>query len=226
MRILIIEDDEQLTRLMASRFEDENYRVDVAYDGDTGLEMALTGTHGVAIVDWMLPGRDGPAICRAVRNARLPLAILMLTARTQIEDRVAGLNSGADDYLVKPFAFEELLARVQALSRRFTPSANDPTELRCADITLDLHARTARRGNAPLDLTLTEWQLLECFMRHAGQALSRQQIFNQVWKYDSHAHVTMVDVYVSYLRRKLHSGPGSPDPIETVRGIGYRFNPR
>ncbi len=226
MRILIIEDDERLTLLTKSVFEQEHYRVDVAHDGNIGLELALSGAHAVAVIDWMLPGRDGLAICRAVRNARLPLAILMLTARSQVEDRVAGLDNGADDYLVKPFAFQELLARVRVLSRRFTSLNGDAMELRCDDITLDLRAHTARRGNAALNLTTTEWQVLECLMRHPQQALTREQIFAQVWAYDSHAHLTMVDVYISYVRNKLNVGYSRPNPIETVRGIGYRLNVR
>jgi DNA-binding response OmpR family regulator len=179
-------------------------------------------------MDWMLPDRDGPAICRAVRNARLPLALLMLTARGQVEDRVIGLDNGADDYLVKPFAFEELLARVRALSRRFAPAANgsDPMELRCGDITLDVRAHTMRRGNVGVSLTTTEWEVLECLMRHPYQALSREQIFRQVWSYDSQVQVTIVDLYISYLRHKLQVTPEVVNPIETVRGVGYRLNVR
>jgi two-component system, OmpR family, response regulator len=229
MRILIIEDDERLTRLIKSFFEQKNYCLDVAYDGNFGLEMILSGAHTVAIVDWMLPGRDGPAICRAVRNARLPVALLMLTARSQIEDRISGLDNGADDYLTKPFDLDELLARVRALSRRFTPIeviASDPNELRCGDITLDVRAHTARRGNIGLNLTKKEWQVLECLMRHPQQALSREQIFQQVWAYDSQVQVTIVDLYISYVRHKLCVSLDLPDPIETVRGVGYRFNMR
>jgi two-component system OmpR family response regulator len=223
MKILIIEDDQRLTRLMRKVLEEERMTVDVANDGDVGLEMALTGAHDVAIVDWMLPGRDGPAICRAVRSARLPLALLMLTARGQLEDRVSGLNSGADDYLVKPFAFEELLARVRALGRRFSVTGADPDELRSGDLVLDLRAHTARRRDQVLDLTATEWNLLECFIRHPGQSLSRQQILDYVWSYDRDVQPTMVDVYVSYLRRKLNL-PDCSDPIQTVRGVGYRLD--
>ena len=221
MRILIIEDDQRLTRLMARVLLDERLAVDVAHDGDTGLELALRGAYDVAIVDWMLPGRDGPAICRAVRAARLPTALLLLTARGQIEDRVAGLDSGADDYLVKPFAFEELLARIRALGRRFSLTA-DPHELRVGDLVLDTRAHTARRATRPLDLTATEWELLEYLMRHPGQTMTRQQILDHVWSYERDVQTTMVDVYISYLRRKL-SLPGRPDPIRTVRGVGYRL---
>jgi DNA-binding response OmpR family regulator len=222
MRVLIIEDDQRLTRLMARVLEDEHFAVDVARDGDTGLEIALRGATDVAVVDWMLPGRDGPAVCRAIRAARLPTAILMLTARGQVEDRVAGLDSGADDYLTKPFAFDELLARLRALGRRFAEAAGDAWELRRGDLVLDLRARAARRGEQPLDLTATEWNLLECLMRHPGQALNRQQILDYVWSYDRDVQPTMVDVYISYLRRKL-TIPGRPDPIRTVRGVGYRL---
>ena len=222
MRILLIEDDQRLARLVARVLGEERFTVDVAHDGDSGLELALRGTYDVAVVDWMLPGRDGPAICRAVRAARLPTALLLLTARSQIEDRVTGLDSGADDYLVKPFALEELLARVRALGRRFTVAATDPWELRLGDLVLDQRAHTARRGDAVLDLTATEWNLLECLIRHPGQSLSRQQILDYVWSYERNVQTTMVDVYISYLRRKLNQ-PGRPDPIQTVRGVGYRL---
>jgi DNA-binding response OmpR family regulator len=222
MRVLIIEDDQRLARLMARVLEEEHLNVDAAHDGDTGVELALRTAYDVAIIDWMLPGRDGPAICRAIRAARLPTALLLLTARGEVEDRVAGLDSGADDYLVKPFAFEELLARVRALGRRFVVAAGDSSELRCGDIVLDLRARTARRGAQALDLTATEWNLLECLMRHPGQALSRQQLLDYVWSYERDVQVSMVDVYISYLRRKLNLS-GHADPIQTVRGIGYRL---
>ncbi|MGN6360577.1 MAG: response regulator transcription factor [Thermomicrobiales bacterium] len=222
MRLLIVEDDRRLARLMAGVLTEEGLAVDVAHDGETGLDRALGGAYDVAIIDWMLPGRDGPAICRAVRAARLPTALLLLTARAEVEDRVAGLDSGADDYLVKPFAFEELLARVRALGRRFIIAAGAGQELRAGDLVLDLRLHRARRGNQPLDLTPTEWQLLEYFIRHAGQALTRQQILDAVWSYEAEVLPTQVDVYVSYLRGKLRQS-GRPDPLQTVRGVGYRF---
>ncbi|MBI3244725.1 MAG: response regulator transcription factor [Chloroflexi bacterium] len=222
MRVLLVEDDQRLARLIKRVLEDEHFSVDVAHDGETGLEFALSGVHDVVIADWMLPGRDGPAICRAIRAAHLPLAILMLTARGQLEDRVTGLDSGADDYLVKPFAFEELLARVRALGRRFSVASGDAWELRCGDLVLDLRAHSARRGDQALDLTTTEWNLLECLMRHPGQSLSRQQLLDYVWSYERDVQATMVDVYISYLRRKLNV-PGRSDPIQTVRGVGYKL---
>jgi len=224
MRVLVIEDDQRLSRLIARVLEAEHYTVDLAADGHTGLELALRGAHQVAIIDWMLPGRDGPAICRAVRAAGLPLALLLLTARGQVADRVVGLDSGADDYLVKPFAVDELLARVRALSRRYTPAADGPGELRVGDLVLDLRAHAARRGAQTLDLTPTEWNLLEYLMRHPGQALSRQQILDEVWAADMDVQATIVDVYIAYLRRKL-SLRGHADPIGTVRGVGYRLEP-
>lgn len=222
MRILLIEDDKRLASLIARVVEEEGMGIDVAHDGDTGLELALRATYDVVIADWMLPGRDGPAICRAIRTARLPTACLLLTARSQIEDRVAGLDSGADDYVVKPFAFEELLARVRALGRRFTERGGDAWELRHGDIVMDLRTHTARRGETALTLTTTEWRLLECFLRHHGQVMTRQQILDYVWSYESDVRPTSVDVYVSYLRGKLKAG-GRADPILTVRGIGYRL---
>ncbi len=222
MRVVIIEDDQRLARLISRVLDEEHFAADVAHDGDTGLEMALSGSYDVAIIDWMLPGRDGPSIARAIRAARLPTAVLLLTARGQIEDRVVGLDSGADDYLVKPFAFEELLARVRALGRRFTVLSGASDELRAGDLVLDMRARTARRGDRALDLTVTEWNLLEYLMRNAGQTLTRQQILDYVWSFERDVQTTMVDVYISYLRRKLDVR-GLPDPIRTIRGVGYRL---
>jgi two-component system OmpR family response regulator len=222
MRILLIEDDKRLASYIRQVLEEEHHAVDVCYDGDTGLEVALRAAHDVAIVDWMLPGRDGPAIVRGVRSAHVPLAILMLTARTQIEDRVAGLDSGADDYLVKPFSFDELLARVRSLGRRNAPVGTDPFELRVGGLVMDLRLHSARRAEQPLDLTKTEWSLLECFLRHPGRPLTREMIVDYVWSFESEVQKTMVDVYVSYLRNKLDR-PGMKNPIQTVRGVGYRL---
>ncbi|NOK63356.1 MAG: response regulator transcription factor [Chloroflexi bacterium AL-W] len=221
MHVLIVEDDHRMARLLQEELESEQITVDVAEDGHTGLDLVLRGMYDVAIIDWMLPGRDGLSICRAVRAGRLPTAVLLLTARSQIEDRVAGLDSGADDYLIKPFALAELLARVRALSRRFDRDAG-VDELRQGDLILDLRAHIARRGDQRLELTATEWRLLEFLLRHPGQVLSRQQILDYVWSYDHAVQPSLVDVYISYLRHKLDQR-GQPDPIETVRGIGYRL---
>jgi DNA-binding response OmpR family regulator len=223
MRVLVVEDDRKLARLMDQVLSAEGMDVDLAHDGDSGTEQALRGIHEVIVVDWMLPGHDGPSICRAVRAGRLPAGILLLTARGQTEDRVAGLDSGADDYLTKPFAFQELLARIRALSRRhLATTSTDPWELRHDELVLDLRARTARRGDTAVDLTPTEWRLLEFFLRHPAQALSRRQIIDCVWSYGDPIQLTQVDVFVSSLRRKLHRR-GQPDLIATVRGIGYRL---
>ena len=224
MRVLLIEDDKRLTNLIAQVLNEEGFGVDITHDGDIGLEIALRGIHDVAVVDWMLPGRDGPAICHAMRSAHLKTGILMLTARGQVEDRVSGLKSGADDYLVKPFAFDELLARVRALGRRITDPSGDPKELRVGDIVLDLHTHTARRGESLLDLTKTEWSLLEYLMRNPNRVLTRRNILDYVWSYEREIQDTMVDVYISYLRNKLNL-PSRRDPIETVRGVGYRLVP-
>jgi DNA-binding response OmpR family regulator len=223
MRILLIEDDKKLARLLTQAILDEGWQVDAVHEGNGGLELLLRDIYDVAVVDWMLPGRDGPAICRSARSAGVHTALLLLTARSQIEDRVTGLDSGADDYLSKPFAFEELIARLRALSRRHQPNGGDREELRVGDLVMDLRAHTARRGGFTLDLTSTEWNLLEFFLRHPGQSLSRQQILDYVWSYQHDVQFSMVDVYISYLRRKLNL-PGYADPIQTVRGIGYRLN--
>jgi two-component system OmpR family response regulator len=223
MRILLIEDDKRLTTLIKKVLEGEHFSVDVAHNGDEGVEIALRGAHDVAVVDWMLPGRDGPAVCQAIRAARLPIAILMLTARTQVEDRVAGLYSGADDYLGKPFSFDELIARIHVLGRRFNTTTVTPWELRVGNIVLDTRTYTARRADKVLNLTKTEWTLLECLMRHANQTLSREFILDYVWSYENNVQPTMVDVYISYLRNKLHIDH-LKDPIQTRRGLGYTLD--
>ena len=224
MRILLIEDDRRLSKLIRQVLEDENFAVDVAFDGDTGVEIALRGSHDVAVVDWMLPGRDGPSVCQAIRSARLSTAILMLTARSQVEDRVAGLYAGADDYLVKPFSFDELIARIHALGRRLQPNAADAQELRVGNLVMDMRTHSVRRAGAVLDLTKREWTLLECLLRHPGQTLTREYLLDYVWSYEGEVQPTMVDVYISYLRSKLRQ-PGLKDPIKTKRGFGYALDP-
>ena len=222
MRILLVEDDLRLSALICSVLEEEKFNVDKAADGNTGLELAIRDTYEIVILDWMLPGRDGPSICRALRSARVNSAILMLTARGQVEDRVAGLESGADDYLVKPFSFEELIARLHALSRRFNPESGDASELRLGPLVMDIKAHTIRRGDFPIELTKKEWDLLEYFLRNPNQTLTRQSIMDYVWSYDRSVQPEMVDVYISYLRQKLKSS-GMEDPITTIRGFGYRL---
>lgn len=223
MHVLIIEDDQRLAQLIGRTLIREGMTVDLAFDGDNGLELALTGIHDVVILDWMLPKRDGLSIVYALREAQKSLGILMLTAREQVEDRVRGLKMGADDYLTKPFSLEELLARIAAVSRRYNPNPTAANELHANDLIMDFHAHTVQRANTMLNLSLTEWNLLEFLMRNRGQVLTREQIFNRVWTYDSDAQIKAVDIYVSYLRRKLKINDTADDPIETVRGIGYRF---
>lgn len=220
MKILLIEDDKRLSKLVKQVLEDEHYSVDVENDGECGLEVALRAVHDLIIVDWMLPGRDGPSICRSIRSAKMTLPILMLTARGQIEDRVTGLESGADDYLIKPFDFDELIARIRALSRRYAPGSLDPAELRLGSIVMDVKAHTVRRGNQSIELTKKEWELLEYFLRHPNQTLSRPAILDYVWSYEASVQPEMVDVYVSYLRQKI-TVTGMKDPIQTIRGFGY-----
>lgn len=224
MRILLIEDDRQLAQLIERQLRREGHNTDIAHDGDTGLEFALRDAHDLFIVDWMLPNRDGPSICRAVRAAHLTQPILMLTARSQVEDRVSGLDSGADDYLSKPFAFQELLARVRAMGRRAAGALLDGATLRCGDITLDTRAHIATRANTPLSLTITEWKLLEYLVRHQGQVLTRQQLLDAVWTFERDVQPKMVDIYISYLRRALGvADANQDDPIQAVRGVGYRM---
>jgi two-component system, OmpR family, response regulator len=222
MKILLIEDDKRLAKLIKQVLEDEKYSLDVENDGETGLEAAIRGSYDLFIVDWMLPGRDGPSICRKIRSTKITTPILMLTARGQVEDRVAGLESGADDYLIKPFDFDELIARIRALNRRNPLAFTDPDELRLGSIVMDIKAHSLRRADLPIDLTKREWDLLELFLRHPNQTMTRSAILDHVWSLDANVQPEMVDVYVSYLRQKL-TVTGKKDPIQTVRGYGYKM---
>ena len=197
--------------------------MDIANDGDTGMDLALRGTYDLLILDLMLPGRSGLDICKQVRARKLQPAILMLTARGSIEDRVAGLRIGADDYLVKPFAMEELVARVDALLRRGR-AITDTQRLQVGDLTLDLLRREAQRDGRIIELTAKEFALLEYLMRHPGQVLTRTQIIDHVWRYDSDALSNVVDIYIHYLRDKIDRASARP-MIKTMRGVGYRIEP-
>jgi DNA-binding response OmpR family regulator len=223
MHILIVEDEQRLARLVARVLGEERHVVDIANDGDTGLDLALRGTYDLLILDLMLPGRSGLDICKQVRAHKLQPAILMLTARGAIEDRVAGLRIGADDYLVKPFAMEELVARVDALLRRGR-AITDTQRLQVGDLTLDLLRREAQRDGRIIELTAKEFALLEYLMRHPGQVLTRTQIIDHVWRYDSDALSNVVDIYIHYLRDKIDRGSARP-MIKTMRGVGYRIEP-
>jgi DNA-binding response OmpR family regulator len=223
MHILIVEDEQRLARLVARVLGEERHVVDIANDGDTGMDLALRGTYDLLILDLMLPGRSGLDICKQVRARKLQPAILMLTARGAIEDRVAGLRIGADDYLVKPFAMEELVARVDALLRRGR-AITDTQRLQVGDLTLDLLRREAQRDGRIIELTAKEFALLEYLMRHPGQVLTRTQIIDHVWRYDSDALSNVVDIYIHYLRDKIDRGSARP-MIKTMRGVGYRIEP-
>jgi two-component system response regulator MprA len=217
LRILVIEDEERIRQFLQRGLSFEGYRVDMAADGHIGLEMARRNPPDLVLLDLMLPGMDGLEVCRRLREAS-DVPILMLTARETIEDRVIGLDAGADDYLVKPFAFDELVARVRALLRRAQPTK--PQVYRFADLELDTGTRQGRRAGRTFDLTAKEYELLELFMAHPRQVLTREIIFDRVWDYDFGGESNIIEVYVRYLRQKTEVD-GLSRLIHTVRGIGY-----
>jgi len=222
MRILVIEDDEEAARLLARGLREEGWVVDVAHTGAAGDEMATINTYDAIVLDWMLPDHDGVAICRALRKSGVQAPILMLTARDAIEDRVIGLNAGADDYLTKPFAFAELLARLHALFRR--SELTRPILLTVNDLTLDPRSHEVARGGIPISLTPKEYAILETLMRHAGEVVSRTYLGEHVWEDERDSLMNLVDVHVSHLRRKIDQDAVTP-LIHTVRGRGYRVGP-
>ena len=216
--ILIIEDDERIAAMLRRGLIFEGFDAGVALDGRAGLDAARERMPDLVILDLMLPEIDGMEVCRRLRAAA-DVPIIMLTAKESVPDRVAGLDAGADDYMVKPFAFEELLARVRALLRRHR-STEAPEVLRFADLELDTGTRQARRGNRIIDLTAKEYDLLSMFLRHPRQVLSREQIFDDVWQYDFGGESNIIEVYVRYLRSKLEA-EGETRLIHTARGVGY-----
>jgi two-component system, OmpR family, response regulator len=222
MHILVVEDERRLAFLLRRVLLEERHTVDLAYDGQTGLDLALSDTYDVVILDVMLPGLDGLEVCRQMRAERIMTPVLMLTARGAVEDRVVGLNVGADDYLVKPFAMEELLARINALLRRRDRRFDEIPQLSAGDLTLDLVRHEARRAGRVIELTAKEFALLEYLMRHPGQVLTRTQIIDAVWRYDLEALSNVVDIYIHYLREKIDHG-FSHALIKTVRGVGYKI---
>jgi DNA-binding response OmpR family regulator len=223
MHILVVEDEQRLAYLLRRVLLEERHTVDLAHDGHTGLDLALSDTYDVVILDLMLPGIDGIEICRQMRAERIMSPVLMLTARGAVEDRVMGLNVGADDYLTKPFAMEELLARINALLRRRDRRFDETLQLSAADLTLDLVRHEARRAGRVIELTAKEFALLEYLMRHPGQVLTRTQITDAVWRYDLEALSNVVDIYIHYLRDKIDQGFSRP-LIKTVRGVGYKID--
>lgn len=222
MHILVVEDEQRLAMLLRRVLVEERHTVDVANDGVSGLDLAASDTYDAVVLDVMLPGIDGVEVCRRMRADGVQTPVLMLTARGSVEDRVAGLNAGADDYLVKPFAMEELLARVNALLRRRNREIETSPELRVSDLSLDLVRHEVRRGDRIIELTAKEFALLDFLMRHPGQVMTRTQIIDHVWRYDLDALSNVVDTYIHYLRDKVDRG--FPRPlIKTVRGVGYKI---
>ncbi len=219
MHILVIEDERRLASLVRRALQEEGHKVEVSNDGAEGLDMAEATGYDLLVLDLMLPHLDGLEICRRLRSTGSDVRILMLTARDAVEDRVAGLEAGADDYLVKPFSFTELIARVRALARRqIQPQVE--IELTSGDLVLDLQRHEARRDGRTIELTAKEFQLLEYLMRNAGYVMTRTQILDQVWGYNLDSFSNVVDIYVHYLRNKIDRD--FPEPlIRTVRGVGY-----
>ncbi|MBI2776250.1 MAG: response regulator transcription factor [Chloroflexi bacterium] len=222
MHLLLVEDDERLGRVLKRLLEEDRHVVDLATDGETGLDLAAGDGIDVVILDVGLPDISGIEVAQRLRRRGTAMAILMLTARDTVGDRVAGLDAGADDYLVKPFAFEELAARLRALSRRAEPGTRRPEpRLVAGPIALDETTRRVTVKGTPVDLSPREFSLLECFLRHPGQTLSRDQLLDQAWPYSVAVTPNAVDAYVHYLRTKLGA---AGDRVETVRGVGYRLS--
>jgi DNA-binding response OmpR family regulator len=219
MYVLVVEDERRLAQVIRRVLEEESHTVDLAYDGEEGLAMAMEGSHDVIVLDILLPELDGIAVCQALRKNRVDTPVLLLTALDDVQDRVRGLDAGADDYLPKPFAFQELLARLRALSRRRV-QAREPERLQTADLVLDLNRRRAERAGRIIELSPKEFALLEFLMRNEGRVITRTQILDHLWGYDHTPDSNLVDVYVSYLRRKVDKG--QPNKlIGTIRGVGY-----
>lgn len=220
MRILLVEDNRRLNDSLLQSLVEDGYAVDPAYDGLEGEEMAQVYPYDAIILDVMLPKKNGLEVCRELRNQRVNVPIIMLTARDTVEDRVSGLDSGADDYLVKPFAMQELRARLRALLRR--KSDDKSGLLKVGDLTLDPATHAVERAGQVVELTAKEFSLLEYFMRNANRVVTRSMVENHIWSYDFQASSNVVDVYVRRLRRKLDD-PFDEKLIETVRGVGYRL---
>jgi DNA-binding response OmpR family regulator len=221
MRVLVVEDEHRIADLLRRALEHERHTVSLAYDGEDGLSQAQLGTFDIIVLDVLLPKLDGFEVCHRLRAAGIATPVLMLTALDAVADRVDGLDAGADDYLTKPFAVAELLARVRALGRRGPQSAAET--LKVADIILDPGRHTVHRDGRHVDLTRTEFALLEYLMRHPGQVLTRQQILDQVWGYDYETMTNVVDIYIHYLRNKIEKG-FSNKLVRTVRGVGYSIS--
>lgn len=222
MRILVVEDEHKIAAAIKKGLEQERYAVDVAFTGTDGFDLASTEEYDVILLDLLLPGKDGITICRELRNKDIHTPVLMLTAKGQTEDKVTGLDSGADDYLTKPFSFEELLARIRALTRR--PKQSVGTALVIDDLSLNPQEFQVKRGNDVLALSGKEFALLEYLMRHPGRIVSKEQIIAHVWDYDADVLPNTVEVYIKNLRNKIDVPyTKSPPLIHTVRGFGYKI---
>ncbi|RWZ78690.1 MAG: response regulator transcription factor [Candidatus Microsaccharimonas sossegonensis] len=221
MRVLIIEDEHKIARALKKALEQETYAVDVAFDGDEGYAMATTEPYDIAIIDRMLPGSyDGLGIVKAMRHAKIHTPVLFLSALGSVAERTAGLDAGADDYLVKPFALEELISRVRALLRR--PTEQQPDILQAGDLKLDTVTYSVERAGKNVQLTSKEFALLEYMLRNPGRPLSKEVIISHVWDYDADILPNTVEVYIKYLRNKIDS-PFKKPLIHTVRGFGYKL---
>ncbi|MEX1020072.1 MAG: response regulator transcription factor [Litorilinea sp.] len=219
-RVLIVDDDEKITKMLRRGLILEGHTVEVARDGELALRSLAHTTYDLVILDLIMPGPDGIEVCRRLRATGDDVPILILTARDEIGDRVLGLDAGADDYLVKPFSYEELLARVRALLRRRRPHESSVV-LRYSDLTLDMATWEARRGDCLLEsLSPTEFELLAYFLRHPRQVLRREQLLESIWGYDYDGNANVLELYVGYLRRRLEVN-GAPRLIQTIRGVGY-----
>ncbi len=223
MRLLIIEDELPMRTALCETLAADGYKVRSVSDGETGLERALSEEHDLILLDVMMPKLDGYALCRELRRRGRRTPVLMLTAKGMVDDRVDGLDAGADDYLVKPFAMRELLARVRALLRRAERESSAPDSLTLGDTVIDFAKQTARRGAAALELSQKEFAMLRLLASRPGEAISREQFLDEVWEYNAWPTTRTVDNFIAALRAKLEPDPDRPRYIETVRGTGYRL---
>jgi DNA-binding response OmpR family regulator len=219
MYVLIAEDERRLNQVVQRVLEEEGHTVDAAYDGEEALALAMDGTHDVIVLDVLMPGMTGLDVCQSLRRNKLDTPVLMLTALDGVDDRVRGLDAGADDYLPKPFAFQELLARIRALGRRKV-QAREPDQLSFEGLKLDLRRRRAERDGNTIELSPKEFSLLEFLMRNEGRVVTRTQILDHLWGYDYATDSNLVDVYIAYLRRKIDKRY-EKKLVRTIRGVGY-----
>lgn len=220
MKILIVEDEHLIANALKKGLEQEHYTVDVAFDGEDGLDLASSDEYDLILLDLMLPKIDGFEVCRQIRNLQINVPILILTAKSQVEDKIKGLNCGADDYLTKPFAFEELLARIRALSRR--PKNTSTEVITVGDLSINLSTYQVTRQGKNINLSSKEYSLLECLMRHANKILNKDQLIQHVWSYESDILPNTVEVYIRNLRQKIDQ-PFKTKLIKTIRGFGYKI---